>query len=118
MKKELVEIQPGSNTDALIDLIGEGKHILVFYATWCTPCKQGIPIFETMLDEYEGYKFHKIDIDQNKELVKEAGIEGWPAFVAMHDGEEMGRLYGFTTKEEFRENFNPYLEKSNQVDQE
>ena len=44
------------------------KHVFYFTADWCGPCKKVRPIVENMIQE--GFHIQVIDVDIEKELVK------------------------------------------------
>lgn len=52
----------------------------IFYAPWCGHCKQAKPEFEKLVSDYKGNtKIHMVNGDENKELVKQHGVQGFPS---------------------------------------
>lgn len=67
----------------LIDVVVEGslkQPVLVdFWADWCAPCKQLMPILEKLAEEYQGaFILAKLDADANQEIVQQMGVRGFP----------------------------------------
>ncbi|MGC4020377.1 MAG: thioredoxin domain-containing protein [Muricomes sp.] len=62
----------------------ESKTVVLveFFATWCRKCAMMESILDEFADEYNGrVKVCQVDIDQNKALAAEIGIEIVPTFV-------------------------------------
>ena len=72
------------------------KIVLIdFYAPWCGPCRQMLPLIEEISIEYEGKaKIIRINIDENKMLTKQLGIDEIPFFKLYKNGEEKGNFIG------------------------
>jgi thioredoxin 1 len=64
------------------------KSILYFTATWCPPCRQIKPIYESLAKDSEGIAFGKVDVDDNADAAAEYAISAVPTFVGL-DGEHI-----------------------------
>ncbi|MBW2006196.1 MAG: thiol reductase thioredoxin, partial [Deltaproteobacteria bacterium] len=45
-----------------------------FWAPWCGPCKMVSPVYDKLSEEYENFKFCKIDVDQNPQTAMQYHI--------------------------------------------
>jgi thioredoxin 1 len=58
------------------------KSVLYYTATWCPPCKQIAPIYESLSSEYHPeIAFGKVDVDENSEAAAEYEISAVPTFI-------------------------------------
>ena len=58
----------------------EAKVVIDFTATWCGPCKRIAPAYEKLAEKFPAIKFYKVDVDDNSETAKAAGINAMPTF--------------------------------------
>lgn len=79
--------------------------VIEFKAQWCGPCRNMQPLFEEVAGEYEDIDTEVVDIDEDTQRAKEAGISTVPSFLAVQDGEVVERRTGTHTREELRELF-------------
>ena len=99
--------------------IDELINVFYFTADWCQPCKNIKPIVNEINRDKVGLKFHTIDADLEKELVKKFEIKSLPTFIIIAHGKEIKRLVGAQTKQTLltflnsAENGDMYLEKEN-----
>ena len=66
-----------SDTPVLVD----------FWAEWCPPCKQLLPIVEELAGEMDSIKVVKVNIDENPEIPTKYGVRGIPTLMISKGGE-------------------------------
>lgn len=69
-----------------------GLKILTFTATWCGDCKFIEPFMPIIEKNNPNFEFIEVDIDKYSELADNFKIKGIPSFVAINEGEEIGRF--------------------------
>jgi thioredoxin 1 len=79
----------------LKEKVGEGVHLVDFWAEWCGPCRMLTPIVTELKERYEGKAgVHKVNVDDNQELAKELKIRSIPTVIIYKDGQEVDRIAG------------------------
>ncbi|AVH85151.1 hypothetical protein RsoM2USA_223 [Ralstonia phage RsoM2USA] len=77
-------------------LLGSNEKILVdFYANWCGPCKQLMPMVEAL--DVPGVTVVKVNADEQPEIVNRYGVRGLPTLKAIRNGEVSGTKTGMMT---------------------
>ncbi len=78
------------------EVINSSKTVLVeFYADWCPHCQRMMPIVEQVKELLEGKaNVYQFEIDRNRELADENGVQSIPTFIVYKDGKEMWRQSG------------------------
>lgn len=79
--------------------IEKGAVLLDFYSKTCGPCKMLSFVLKD-IDKTLGdkVKIIKIEFDENKDLIDEFSVEGYPTLVVMKDGKELSRKSGLQQK--------------------
>jgi putative thioredoxin len=77
--------------------------IVDFWATWCGPCKQLMPVLEKTVTEAAG-KVHmvKVDIDKNPELAQIFRVQSVPMVYAFWQGQPVEGFMGGKPESEIR----------------
>lgn len=78
-----------------------------FFAEWCGPCKQLLPIVEELAGEWDGkVKVVKINVDESQETAQKYGVMSIPTLVFLKGGEEADRVTGAVPKDAIEEKLN------------
>lgn len=81
----------------------DGKLIVMdFNATWCGPCRQFAPNFESVAGKYSGQAaFYSIDVDENPSLAAQYNIQGIPTIVYIQPDGTVSSSVGYMDEAEF-----------------
>ena len=72
------------NFNATIE--GNDLVLLDFWASWCGPCRQFGPIFETVAGAHPDSVFGKVDTEAQQELAGAFGIQSIPTLMIFRQG--------------------------------
>ncbi len=78
--------------------------VVDFWAEWCAPCKQLIPMLEKLTEEAKGaFCLVKVNVDECPEIASAFGVQSIPFVVAMVDGQPVSHFAGIQTEPQLRE---------------
>ncbi len=77
--------------------------VVDFWAEWCGPCKQLIPLLEKLVNEFKGaFCLVKVNIDQCQEIAGAFGVQSIPFVVAMVQGQPVSQFAGIQPEAQLR----------------
>ena len=90
------------------EVLGSDVPVMVdFWASWCLPCKAIEPILSELAEDYKGkVKIGKINVDQNRKIASQCGIQGLPTFILFSSGRVIDRRTGSQSKSQLKEMLN------------
>ena len=79
-----------------------GRPVLVdFFATWCGPCRQMLPIVEELSGELAGkVDVYKLDVDEAPKMAERYEIQSIPHLIVFKDGKVQAQHNGACSKAE------------------
>ena len=85
---------------SLSDYVGKGKYVLVdFWASWCGPCIEEIPLLMEVYNKYKGDKFEMLGVavmEQREESLKSLEKHNIPWSQIIDAGDIPTKLYGIS----------------------
>ncbi len=92
MKPKIFNITD-SNFEELV--LNNDQPVLVdFWADWCGSCKIIEPYFEELLKEHEDLLIARINVEENKESMKEYGVRHLPTLMLFKTGKQIDEIVG------------------------
>jgi len=73
-----------------------------FWAPWCAPCMMVAPIYDNLSDEYDNFKFCKINVDENLETARKYQVMSIPMQMFFVNGEKVDELLGAVPEQVIR----------------
>jgi putative thioredoxin len=106
MSDTLDLIKDGSDQSFMADVITASQEtpvVVDFWAPWCGPCKQLMPVLERVVKDAKGaVKMVKINIDENPGIAGQLGVRSIPAVYAFKDGKPVDGFQGGQPESELK----------------
>lgn len=89
----------------------QNKLVLVdFWADWCEPCKDLMPILEKLAAEFSQHLIlAKVDCDRQQEVAAQFGIRSLPTVMVVQNGQPVDGFAGVQPESQIREMLAKYL---------
>ena len=108
----IVEINLENAKQYLVDESFTRPVLIDFWADWCAPCKNLMPILEKLAHEYDGaFLLAKVNADEMEMISSQFGVRSLPTVVLMKDGQPIDGFTGALPEKDVRELLEKYLPK-------
>ena len=98
------------NEENFKETIKEGITLVDFWAEWCGPCQQMLPILEDFSKQMEGkMKVGKVNVDENPSISAEYRVMSIPTLIVLKDGELVDQMVWVKSVEELKNVCAKYL---------
>jgi len=106
----VVEIDQNNAQQYLIDESFNRPVVVDFWADWCAPCKQLMPLLEKLADEYAGaLLLAKINADEQQGISQQLGVRSLPTVMVFKDGQPVDGFSGAQPETAVREMLQKHL---------
>jgi thioredoxin 1 len=82
-----------------------------FWAPWCGPCHMVSPIYDKLSEEYNNFKFCKINVDENPQAATKYHIVSIPMQMFFNNGEKVDEILGAVPEHVIRSKVKEILER-------
>ncbi len=100
----IVDIDESNAQTLLIEESLNRPVVVDFWADWCGPCKQLMPILEKLAAEYQGaFLLAKVNADEQQMLAQQLGVRSLPTVMVIKDGQPVDGFSGAQPESAVRE---------------
>ena len=106
----VIDIDQENAQQYLIDESFNRPVVVDFWADWCAPCKQLMPLLEKLADEYAGaFLLAKINADEQQGISQQLGVRSLPTVMVFKDGQPVDGFAGAQPEAAVRELLQKHL---------
>ncbi len=103
MSNNIVDLTVQNLQSDLLEASKQKLIIIDFWADWCEPCKQLMPVLEKLAIEFQGQvNLVKVNCDAEQQLAMQFGIKSLPTVMLFKDGQPIDGFAGVQSESEIR----------------
>lgn len=108
----IVDVTYDNAQATLIDASMQRPVLVDFWADWCAPCKQLMPILEKLALEYNGaFLLAKVNADEMQGITQQFGVRSLPTVMLIQEGQPVDGFAGAQTESFIRNMLEKVLPK-------
>lgn len=112
MNEFIVDVTMENAQQVLIEESMQRPVLVDFWADWCAPCKNLMPVLEALANEYAGgFLLAKVNADEQQQIASQFGVRSLPTVVLMQNGQPVDGFQGAQAEPQVRELLEKYLPK-------
>ena len=109
-QQTVVVVDQTNAQQILVDESFNRPVLVDFWADWCEPCKQLMPLLERLADEYAGaFLLAKINADEQQGIAGQLGVRSLPTVMLFKDGQPVDGFTGAQPETVIRELLQKHL---------
>ncbi|MFN2382079.1 MAG: thioredoxin [Guyparkeria sp.] len=90
--------------DQVVEASKEAPVLVDFWAEWCGPCQQLMPLLSQIVEDMDGQvKLAKVDTEAEQELAQQIGVRSLPTVMMFVDGRPVDQFQGALPEGQIRE---------------
>ncbi len=106
----IVDVDESNAQQLLIEESHTRPIVVDFWADWCEPCKQLMPLLEKLAQEYAGaFLLAKVNADEQQMLASQLGVRSLPTVMVIKDGQPVDGFAGAQPESAVREMLEKHL---------
>ena len=110
VENNVVDITPENFQQVILQQSQEKLVLVDFWAQWCEPCKDLMPMLEKIASEYKNDMIlARVDCEQQQEIAAQFGIRNLPTVMVVQSGQPVDGFAGMQTESQIREMLAKYL---------
>jgi putative thioredoxin len=108
----IVDVTAENAQQVLIEESMNRPVLVDFWADWCEPCKQLMPVLEKLANEYAGqFLLAKVNADTEQMIAGQLGVRSLPTVMLLKEGQPVDGFAGVQPESQIREMLDKYLPK-------
>ena len=88
------------NSSNFDETINNGISLVDFWAEWCGPCKQQLPVITQLAEKYSSkFNICKLDVDTYQNIAAKYEVMSIPTIIIFQNGEVKKQFVGFQSSD-------------------
>ncbi len=110
MSTNIINLTAQNIQTDLLDPSAQTLFVIDFWADWCEPCKQLMPVLDKIAAEYQGKLIlAKVNCDEQQQLAQQFGIKSLPTVMLFKDGQPIDGFAGVQPESEIKAMIDKHL---------